>query len=111
MSGSVNDHIHYRLRKAQEDLDDAKLLAEHRRWNAAVNRLFYSCFQLAGACLLKKGLQFKTHKGVRQLFYEHFVNTGLVPREFGQLYSDLFLDRDESDYIESVDFTEQDVFR
>ena len=41
---TVDTLIHYRLERAQESLDEARLLADAGRWNTCVNRLYYSCF-------------------------------------------------------------------
>ena len=35
------DYINYRLDRAYESFEDAKLLAENDRWNTAINRLYY----------------------------------------------------------------------
>ena len=40
MTGTSKDLINYRLERAKETLEDAKLLAEKQRWNSAINRLF-----------------------------------------------------------------------
>ena len=38
------DYIHYRLERAYEALNDAKLLAANNRWNTSINRLYYALF-------------------------------------------------------------------
>lgn len=53
MSDYKPDYIEYRLSKAREALQDAKLLAENNSWNACVNRLYYSCYYAVSALLLK----------------------------------------------------------
>lgn len=38
------DLVLYRMARAQETLEDARILANARRWNACVNQLYYACF-------------------------------------------------------------------
>lgn len=52
MSDYKLDYIEYRLSKALEALQDAKLLAGNNRWNACINRLYYSCYYAVSALLL-----------------------------------------------------------
>jgi uncharacterized protein (UPF0332 family) len=96
--------IQYRLERAQESLDDARLLADAARWNACVNRLYYSCFYAISALLVHDGLSSSKHTGVRSLFNRHYVRTGKVPKELARLYNDLFERRQEGDYADFVRF-------
>lgn len=41
---SRSDYIDYRLQRAEEAYNDAIILAHKERWNAVINRLYYSCF-------------------------------------------------------------------
>lgn len=40
----LDDYIRYRQAKSKEAYDNACLLAANGAWNAAINRLYYSCF-------------------------------------------------------------------
>jgi uncharacterized protein (UPF0332 family) len=44
MSYSKEELSEYRLSRAQESLEEAKLLGTAGHWNAAANRLYYACF-------------------------------------------------------------------
>jgi uncharacterized protein (UPF0332 family) len=109
MSSSSGDYISYRIEKSGEALADAKLLAQNKRWNAAVNRLYYSCFYCVSALIHKHGLRASTHTGVKTQFNLHFVKTELVSIENGKLYANLFDWRQESDYADFIDFDEETV--
>jgi uncharacterized protein (UPF0332 family) len=109
MSGTKEDQINYRIKKSQETFDDAKYDAAGGRWNACVNRLYYSSFAILTALLLKNNIEAKSHKGIRIQFNHHFVKTGLVTTEHSQLYSDLFEWRLEEDYADFIDFDEESV--
>lgn len=45
------DLVLYRMSRARETLEDARILANAGRWNACVNRLYYSCFYAVFALL------------------------------------------------------------
>jgi uncharacterized protein (UPF0332 family) len=101
--------IHYRLCRAQESLDDARLLAEANRWNACVNRLYYSCFYAVSALLVRDGLSSSRHTGVRSLLNRHYVRIGKVPRDLARVYNDLFERRQEGNYADFVRFQADQV--
>lgn len=106
---SGGDLVRYRLQRARETLEDARILANSRRWNPCVNRLYYACFYAVSALLVQHGLSSSKHTGVRSLFNRHYVKTGVVPKELAQLYNDLCERRQESDYMDFVDFEESQV--
>jgi uncharacterized protein (UPF0332 family) len=103
------DLVPYRLEKARETLEDARILANAGRWNACVNRLYYACFYAVSALLVKDNLSSSKHAGVRSLFNRHYVKTGKVPRDVARIYNDLFERRQEGDYLDFVNFQEAQV--
>ncbi len=68
MNGEVKDLVRYRLARAEETLDEARLMAEKKHGNASVNRLYYACFYAVLALLMLKGHHSSRHAGVRALF-------------------------------------------
>ena len=103
--------IKYRLARAHETLDEAKILFERKHLNACVNRLYYACFYTISALFAKHGLSTAKHSGVRSLFNKHFVKTGTVAKVSAQTYNDLFERRQEADYDDFYVFEEPDVKR
>lgn len=101
--------VRYRLQRARETLEDARILAHASRWNPCVNRLYYACFYAVSALLLRHGFSSSKHTGVRSLFNRHFVKTGKIPKALAQIYNDLFARRQESDYIDFVRFEASQV--
>jgi uncharacterized protein (UPF0332 family) len=101
--------VAYRLQRARETLDDARILADAGRWNACVNRLYYACFYAVSVLLTQEGLSSARHTGVRSLFNQHFVKTGRIDKEAAQIFNDLFERRQESDYADFVRFQESKV--
>jgi uncharacterized protein (UPF0332 family) len=78
-------------------------------WNSCANRLYYSCYYVVTALLVKKELSSSKHTGIKALFNQHFVKTGLISKENGRLYNRLFDARQEGDYVDFVVFQREDV--
>jgi uncharacterized protein (UPF0332 family) len=102
MSGNIEDLISYRINRAFETLNEAGKMIENEYWNASVNRIYYACYYSVSGLLLKKGIDTSTHKGIRQMFGLHFVQTGVVSRDYGKFFSDLFDRRQTGDYDDFV---------
>ncbi len=109
MTEESKELVLYRLRKARETLKDARILADARRWNPCVNRLYYACFYAVSAVLIQEDLSSSKHAGIRSLFNQHFVKTGKVAKEKAQVFNDLFERRQEGDYMDFVSFEESQV--
>ena len=103
------DIIKYRREKSAETLEDAKMLFERKRLFSAVNRIYYAMFYEVIALLHTKGFSSSTHTGVRALFNQHFVKTGVVKVEIGKFYSEMFDFRQEGDYDDFVYFEEEKI--
>ncbi len=99
----------YRLERAYESLEEAKILLEQGHTNTFVNRLYYACFYAVSALLLTRGLSSAKHSGIRSIFHQNFVKTGLVNPELGQLYDKLYDNRQKGDYADLVRFDSNEV--
>lgn len=108
-SGNIDDYIQYRIEKAYQSWDDARLLFQNERWNASVNRFYYSVFYAVIALLIKNGVDAKSHNGVRRMFGEKFINTKIVEIKYGKLLSKLSDWRDRGDYGDLFDFSKEQV--
>jgi uncharacterized protein (UPF0332 family) len=101
--------VKYRITKARETFNEVGLLVENKLWNTAVNRLYYACYYAVIALLIDKDIKAQTHSGVRQMFGSHFVKSGLIDKESGKFYTDIFDMRQTGDYDDYNDFTKEDV--
>ena len=86
------------LKKARETYDEIEILVTANRLNGAANRMYYAVFHAVCALLIHDGIQVNTHKGSHALFSQQYIMTGILPREYGQLYNQLQTMREESDY-------------
>ena len=103
------DYIKYRFQRAKESYEEALILEKNNRWNAVVNRLYYSCFYAVIALLLKNNIDTQTHDGTRTQFGLHFIKTGKIDIKHGKLFSKLFDFRQKGDYGDLYDYDEATV--
>jgi len=93
-----NTLVALELKKAIETYEDIGVLIDANRLNGAANRMYYAVFHAVCALLIHDGHQVNTHKGSHALFSQHYIKTGILPREYGQLYNQLQTMCEESDY-------------
>lgn len=86
------------LKKARETYEDIGILIAANRLNGAANRMYYAVFHAICALLINDGHHVNTHKGSHAMFSQYYIRTGILPREYGQLYNQLQTMREESDY-------------
>jgi uncharacterized protein (UPF0332 family) len=104
-----SDYINYRFSRAQESYEEALIMIDNKRWIAAMNRLYYSCFYAVIALLLKNDLEPRSHSGVRTKLSEMYIKTGKIDPKFGKLFSDLYDYRQKGDYGDLYDYDENTV--
>lgn len=109
MKASKEDLIKYRLLRARDTYEDAQILADRKKWNSTINRLYYSAYYAVMALLLFSELKPATHNGAKSNFTEYFIKTERIPKEFGKIYSQLFTWRQKGDYDDLFDFDEEKV--
>jgi uncharacterized protein (UPF0332 family) len=86
------------IKKAQRYLKSAEILLRDKDFESSVSRTYYAMFYCAEAALLTKNLSFSSHKGVISAFGEHFIKTGIFPKEMGRELNRAFEKRQIGDY-------------
>jgi len=86
------------IEKARKYLRSAEILLKEGDYESSVSRTYYAMFYCAQAMLLTKNLSFSSHKGVISAFGEHFVKTGVFPKEMGRELNRAFEKRQLGDY-------------
>ena len=109
MSYQKEDLIKYRLEKSNITFNEAKSLAESGFWGGCANRLYYSCFYCVIALLAKDDINASTHNGVRTEFFKLYIKTGILDRKYSSIYTDLMSKRQESDYDDFLEFSQEDI--
>ena len=103
--------IDYRIQKAIQTLEEAKLLLDAGRYNASINRSYYACFYSVLTLLATKDLGASKHKGVRLLLNKEFVKNDFIDKEWYKFYATLSDYRHESDYKDYKEFSEDDAYK
>lgn len=103
-TANKSEYINYRFKRAQESFDDALIMIANKKWNTAINRLYYSSYYAVSALLLKMDIETRTHNGARTKFSDEFIKTGLIDKKFGKLFSQLSDYRQKGDYGDLYDF-------
>jgi len=101
------DLISHRINRAKETLAEIQILVENKLWSTAVNRLYYACYYAVNALLVKFEITAETHAGVRRMFGLHFIKPGLISKDSGKYYTDIFDIRHSSDYDDFIELTEE----
>lgn len=109
MSYSKEELATYRLQRAQEALEEARVMTTIQHWNTAANRLYYACFYAASAYLISKELESSTHSGTKTAFNKELIGSGKINSTYGKIYNDLFALRQDADYRDFRDVTEAKI--
>ncbi len=109
MTDGQRDLVRYRLERARETLEEARLMSQNGHLHGAANRIYYACFYATVALLLTRSLSSSKHSGVMALFNRHFIKEGILPIEMGKFYSRVFDHRLESDYGEIAELEAEDI--
>ena len=103
------DLAKYRLEKAKNTLSYAKSYINDTTLDSTVNRIYYAMFYAVNALLITKGLYSSKHSGVRAIFNREIVNKGLIEKQWGEFFADMFDRRQKGDYKDFVEFEKQEV--
>ena len=97
------------LTKAKRYLKSAEILLRDKDYESSVSRTYYAMFYAAEAALFTKGLSFSSHKGVISAFGEHFIKTGIFPKEMGRELNRAFEKRQLGDYEYTFTLSNEDA--
>ena len=109
MNDKTEALIKYRMEKAVETLEAARILCREGKNFSAVNRIYYATFYAVSALLITKGLSSSKHAGVLSLFNQEFVNKGLVDKDSGRFFNRMYHYRQKGDYQDFMEFDKADV--
>jgi uncharacterized protein (UPF0332 family) len=84
--------------RARKYLESAKLLCDNHDFESCTSRAYYAMFYSVQALLLTNQLSFSSHKGVLSAFGQHFVKTGIFPKEMSKQLNLAFEKRQLGDY-------------
>ncbi|MCL4456763.1 MAG: HEPN domain-containing protein [Nitrospirae bacterium] len=102
----------YRLKQAEETLAESERMAGNNfSPRSIINRAYYSMFYAVLALFLKAGINTKTskHGGIISLFDREFVKAGKIDKRYSKILHDTFDARQEGDYKEFVELSQDDA--
>ena len=94
--------IVYRLERADESLQAARLLRENAMLIPAMNRIYYAMFYAVNALLARDAVAFSKHGKVKGYFNREYIKTRVFPVQAGKLYNMVFEYRQKFDYVDLV---------
>jgi len=103
------DLAKYRLEKAKNTLSYTKSNINDATLDSTVNRIYYAIFYAVNALLITKELYSSKHSGVPAIFNREIIHKGLIERQWGEFFTDMFDRRQKGDYKDFVEFERQDV--
>jgi uncharacterized protein (UPF0332 family) len=106
---TLAEEIKGMLAKARRYLASAQLLSQAGDFDSAVSRLYYAMFYGAEALLMTQGKTFSSHRAAIAAFGEHFIKSGLLPKEMHRWLHRAFEKRQISDYEFMTGFSETEV--
>ena len=98
MDNTKFDLARYRLEKAINCIEVAKLNLDNNYLADSANRSYYAIFHAARAVLALDGVDRKRHSGVISYFLENYIKTKIFDIELSRIIQDAFDIRQDSDY-------------
>jgi len=94
----------YRVRQAEESLDEARfLLAGSKSARSVINRAYYAMFYAVLALLVYEEFSSSKHSGVVSYFNRRFIKSGVFDKSLGLWLGRAFELRQRVDYREQVE--------
>ncbi len=101
--------IRYRIQRAHETEEEARMASDAKHWHLAENRIYYSMFYLVHALALQEGVTMSRHAQLVGWFNKTFVHAGTVEIDIGKIFQAAFEKRQEGDYDDFVTFSPEEV--
>lgn len=99
----------YRLNKAKEMLKESEDSFKQNHFALSVNRSYYAMFTAARALLSLKEKDSSKHSGVISLFNQYLVKSDIFPKEYSKFLRDAKRMRENADYGDFVEITDEDA--
>lgn len=109
MSNEKEALINIRIHQAEEALREVEFLLEHKMLSLATNRIYYSIFYAISAVSIKDNFSTSKHKKLLGWFNKNYINTDILPKEFGKMIYACFENREKSDYDFLFELTKEEI--
>ncbi len=106
-----NTLIAYRLEQAKETIEEARIMIEHKKFRAAINRIYYGIFYALLALGLKNQFETSKHEQLLGWFNKTFIKDEILARKYGKIAREAFEVRQKGDYDTHIEFSRDDVIQ
>lgn len=105
----------YRFKRAQEILEDAKILLNEKSFASSVNRSYYAIFHALRAVIALDGFDSSKHSGVISYINRNYVKEGIFQKQLSKILDTSFRLREKADYddffIISLDTAQEQLLK
>jgi uncharacterized protein (UPF0332 family) len=101
--------INYRMTKAIETKEDARLALDNDRYRTALNRIYYAIFYIVSALSVKHDFSTSRHRQLMGWFNVNFVKTGKISIKLWKTYKNSYDRRQECDYDDFVEYDKDEI--
>lgn len=102
MESSMIELSQYRFKRAQEVLEDARILLSEKSFASSVNRSYYAIFHALRAVTALDGFDSSKHSGVIAYINRTYVKEGIFQRELSKILDTAFRLREKADYDDFI---------
>ena len=103
------DLIQYRIKRAENTIEEAELAIKNNKLPLAENRIYYSIFYAVSALALRNDFSTSKHSTLKGWFNQAMVKTNKIDVSFGKSYARAFEKRQKADYDDYVVFSLEEV--
>jgi uncharacterized protein (UPF0332 family) len=103
------DLIRYRIKRAEDTLDEGELAVKNDKLSLAENRIYYSIFYIVSALALSYDFSTSKHSTLKGWFNQAVIKTKKIDVSFGKSYARAFEKRQKADYDDFVTFSPEEV--
>jgi len=98
MVDKIKTLSNYRMEKAKQDLETAKITFEHNKLAQSVNRSYYAIFHAVRALLAYDKFDSKRHSSIIGYFNKAYIATDKIAQKYYKMLASAFDIRTKSDY-------------
>lgn len=98
MQEKIKALANYRIERARQDLETAKINYRHNKLVQSVNRSYYAIFHALRALLAYDSYDSKRHSSIIGFFNKKYIATGKIDQEYYKVIANAFDIRTKSDY-------------
>ncbi len=94
----IKELAKYRLEKAKDDYETAKINFLHKKYSQSANRSYYAMFHAVRALLALDRFDSSKHWGIISYFNHHYIKTSLIDPKYSKMIMKAFNVRQNCDY-------------